>query len=129
MLSIDYASRPLCKFTDHELAILWEAANEKNERLGITSGLYYDERVFYHVLEGEAETIWELMEQIRRDPRHSNVEVLVENDIASPSFRFWPVKFIDGRDSEQLQERFNPETLQTLSRADLNMNAFRLVRV
>ena len=116
LLSIAYASRPLCQFTDDELAILWESANENNERLGITSGLYYDDRVFYHVLEGEAEIIWALMERIRRDPRHSNVEVLVENDIASPSFRFWPVKFIDGRESTRLQERFNPEMLPSLSR-------------
>lgn len=126
LLSIAYVSRPLRRFTNLELACLWEQAHENNEQSGITGGLYYDGRVFFQVLEGDAAEIWPLLERIRLDPRHSELEVLVENDIASPSFRFWPVKFIDGRGSERLQERFAPDALCTMRLADLNSNAFML---
>lgn len=126
LLSVAYVSRPKCRFTNLELADLWEGATEKNERLGITGGLYYDGRVFFHVLEGDSAVVWPLLERIRQDPRHSDLEVLAENDIASPSFRYWPVKFIDGRGSERLQEKFAPEALGTMRLADLNSNAFML---
>ena len=129
LFSVAYVSLPLCPFTDDELACLWETASEKNKRLGLTSGLYYDDRVFYHVLEGEAEVVGDVMDSIRRDRRHSEVTVLTENDIASPSFRFWPVKFIDGRLSSTLQTRFDPDTIAELSLTDINTNAFLLAHL
>lgn len=126
LLSIAYVSLPLCRFTDAELAALWKAASDTNRQLGITGGLYYDDRVFYQILEGDSDLVWSLMDRIQNDPRHVEVTVLVENDIASPSFRFWPVKFIDGRASTSLQTRFDPETIATLTLEDLNTNSFLL---
>ena len=126
LLSIAYVSRPLCRFTDLELVNLWECAHENNEQSGITGGLYYDGHVFFQVLEGDSSKLWPLLGRIRRDPRHSDLEVLVENDIASPSFRFWPVKFIDGRASIRLQEKFSLESLGSMRVADLNSNVFKL---
>lgn len=124
--SIAYVSRPLTQFTDDELSELWETASENNRKLGITGGLYYDDRVFFQVLEGDEADLHDLMQRIVRDPRHTDVTVLVQNDVASPSFRFWPVKFIDGRSSPRLQSRFDPDALPTLSLPDLNSNAFML---
>lgn len=129
LLSIGYASRPICEFTEIELAELWECCSENNERHGITGALYYDEAVFFHVLEGEAEMLEAVFAQIKKDPRHLNVEIVLENDIASRSFHRWPMKFIDGRSSPALQERFAPEALASMRIADLNSNAFMLARL
>ena len=126
LLSVAYYSKPICAFSDDELTDLWECASYFNERNYVTSGLYYDEQVFFHVLEGESEVIEPLIEMIRRDPRHTDFEIVIENDIASRTFRHWPMKFIDGRKSVRLQEKFAPEAIFAMPVADLNSNAFMM---
>lgn len=129
LLSIGYLSRPICAFTDEELADLWECCSESNERLGVTGALYYDEAVFFHILEGDAETLGTLFDQIQADQRHQNVEIVLENDIASRSFGRWPMKFIDGRTSDRLRKVFAPESLNAMRLPDLNSCAFLLARL
>ena len=126
LFSLAYYSRPICAFTDDELADLWECSFEYNQPRRITGALYYDDDVFFHVLEGDSAEIEPLMKTIERDPRHSELTIVLENDIASPSFRFWPMKFLDGRASPRLRQRFQPEDLKYMKLADLNASVFSL---
>lgn len=129
LMNVGYMSKPICPFTEDELAELWEHCSEKNERLGITSALYYDETIFFQVLEGDDEIIEPLLETIRKDPRHQHFKRMFENDIASRSYPYWPMKFIDGTNAPRLQERFAPDALSAMQLVDLNANAFLLSRL
>ncbi len=127
LFSLAYYSRPICAFSDDELADLWECSTAFNETRRITGALYYDDEIFFQVLEGDSAEIEPLMQTIQRDPRHSDHTVVLENDIASPSFRFWPMKFLDGRASPKLRDRFHPDALHHMKLDELNANVFSLV--
>lgn len=126
LLSVAYCSRPTRKLSDDELIELWSQGRENNERLRITGALYYDSKIFFQVLEGEAEFLEALIRTIEKDPRHTDFEILVENDIASPTFRNWPLKFLDGRNSQRLQEMFDYSDLRKMPPAKVNANVFTL---
>lgn len=127
MLSVAYFSRPSQVFTDDELIDLWEISRENNEKRHVTGALYFDNRVFFQVLEGADEDVLPLLEIIEKDARHVDFEILVENDIASPSFRNWPMKFLDGRESKRLQNKFDPQALGAMSISQINSAIFTLV--
>jgi methanogenic corrinoid protein MtbC1 len=73
----------------HDLTL---TAQVRNEREGITGLLLYDEGRFFQWLEGSAESLKRLMDSIRRDSRHVDVQVL--RDCPTPSRRFtgWSLK-------------------------------------
>ncbi len=83
------AARPLSPAELHDLTL---TAQVRNEREGITGLLLYDEGRFFQWLEGSAESLKRLMDSIRRDSRHVDVQVL--RDCPTPSRRFtgWSLK-------------------------------------
>lgn len=127
LISVAYFSRPAQLLTDEDLIDLWETARENNEKRRVTGALYFDSHVFFQVLEGEDEMLMPLLHKIEKDPRHKDFRILVENDIASPSFRNWPMKYLDGRNSKRLQQKFAPDALGRKSITEVNAAIFFLV--
>ncbi|MEM9062338.1 MAG: BLUF domain-containing protein [Pseudomonadota bacterium] len=124
--SLVYVSSATQRMSDHDLVELWEASVKRNEAQKVTGALYYGGDTFFQVIEGPDETIQSLFETISRDDRHTDVEVLAENDLASPAFRIWPMKFIDGRSSTSLQKKFDHRKLRDLPPARLSRLSFHL---
>lgn len=92
LTNIVYRSRAAKPLSPAELHDLTLTSQVRNDREGITGLLLYDEGRFFQWLEGSAESLHRLMAVIRRDPRHTDVEVL--RDCPSPSRRFgaWSLK-------------------------------------
>lgn len=73
-------------------------ARVANEARGMSGFLVHIDDRFFQVLEGST---WELVttfETIRRDPRHTKVEVIDERTISESSFSSWRMRYFDGRD-------------------------------
>lgn len=72
-------------------------ARVANEQRGFSGFLLHIEDRIYQVLEGP---VWKLIatfENIRRDPRHRDVEVIDEQRISHPAFACWRMRYFDGR--------------------------------
>ena len=70
-----------------EVAIIARHARVANEQRDITGLLIFDGQRFCHLVEGPKKTALSLVEKIRMDPRHTDVEVLHHADIAERRFR------------------------------------------
>ena len=88
-----YVSSAVKLFSKHELAELLFQAREKNRKLGITGMLLYKGGKFMQVLEGEESIVRQLCESIRRDPRHHEMTVLLEENIPVRQFSDWSMGF------------------------------------
>jgi hypothetical protein len=90
LLYVSGASRPL---GDDDIDQILFASRRNNPRLGITGMLLAAGDAFIQVLEGEAAAVQGLAQRIRRDPRHRNFMVLVEQDAARRAFAHWDMGF------------------------------------
>ncbi len=79
------ASAPLGPMVDSIL----EQSRRNNLRLGITGMLCVSDDIFIQVLEGGRDEVCELFNTIVRDPRHSQVRILVFEEISERRFANW----------------------------------------
>lgn len=97
LYSLAYVSRnaiggtPM-EFRAHVQQIL-DASRGKNATYDVTGALLFSEGCFAQVLEGPREGVERLYESIRRDTRHSNVEIVEGIDIEQRSFAQWSMAF------------------------------------
>lgn len=110
--SLTYISRALVDRHSVDILDIARASMRNNAALGLTGALYFDDRQFYQVLEGERSTLREMFERIRRDTRHSDVVLLHEGEIARPQFPEWSMKFIDGGWVPRSRENFAYDSLR-----------------
>jgi hypothetical protein len=87
-----YRSRALRPFSIADLHALTEASRQRNSREHITGVVLYDNERFYQWLEGPDLSIERVMQSIRQDPRHTDVEVLDRSASPVRSFAGWSMK-------------------------------------
>lgn len=93
MRSIVYTSTQTRPITDIELAQILAVGREKNIALGVTGILAHKGDNCLGILEGEHAVVGARFEQVRVDPRHTNVRVLMDEPIAQRSFPDWSMAF------------------------------------
>lgn len=86
-----YASRPF-GYDDLALSGILASARHHNRRDGITGALICREDLYLQMLEGDAEVIKNTYERIRRDDRHTSVELLLTTDIEARLFPEWAMR-------------------------------------
>ncbi len=64
-------------------------AKVKNALLNITGVLFYLDGKFLQILEGDEAALRPLMNTINDDPRHNNLEILIDTPIESRGFNDW----------------------------------------
>jgi hypothetical protein len=84
-----YASRAASTPTTSILDAILERSRTKNPAQGVTGILCYSDDLFMQVLEGGRDEVCELFNTIVRDERHSNVRILVYQEIAERRFSGW----------------------------------------
>ena len=77
-------------------------SKKKNPERGITGILLYHQGKFVQVLEGEEEELRKLMKKIATDTRHTNVQILIDEDIPQRGFDQWNMDFFNLSDKESL---------------------------
>jgi hypothetical protein len=93
MRSIVYTSTQTRPITDGELAQILAVGREKNTALGVTGILAHKGGNCLGILEGDDEVVQSRFEQVRIDPRHTDVRVLLDEQIQHRSFPDWSMAF------------------------------------
>ncbi|WIB00370.1 MULTISPECIES: BLUF domain-containing protein [unclassified Curtobacterium] len=93
MRSIVYTSTQTRPITDIELAQILAVGRERNTSLGVTGILAHKGDNCLGILEGDDAVVGARFEQVRADPRHTNVRVLMDEQIVARSFPDWSMAF------------------------------------
>jgi Sensors of blue-light using FAD len=92
--TLTYTSRARLDLASSGLADIHEAARHLNALDGITGLLVFDGIRFLQIIEGAEEAIDNLVERLRRDPRHSALEIRDERFVEERSFPDWSMALI-----------------------------------
>jgi hypothetical protein len=91
---------------ENDVDELVRAARNNNARMGVTGALFFERGRFFQVLEGERSALVPLFDRIRSDDRHSNVQLLIEDDLESRQFGSWSMAW-NRVNNVILSERFS----------------------
>jgi hypothetical protein len=88
-----YQSEASQEFGSLGLFNLLTQAQIRNERLQITGHLLFINGKFVQCIEGPSQSIDELWRSLQRDPRHSNVELILRRPADERRFPEWTMAF------------------------------------
>ena len=138
MIQITYLSAATRAMSQDDLEDILKTARENNARLGITGMLLYGNKTFIQILEGEEDVVHKLVKTIKRDPRHTNFQIVKQKPIERHEYADWSMGFkrVSGEDFEavkgleQFEEKdFNATFLEShASIVDSLMDHFRKER-
>lgn len=89
---ISFESRRLQKADLHKIL---EAARRKNAELQVTGILLHFDGLFLQVLEGADDVIAAMLTTLRRDKRHQDLRILLDEPIAARHFPDWAMALAD----------------------------------
>jgi len=92
LLYVSVESHP---HSQEDLVALLEQSRANNKKYGVTGILLYFKKHFLQVLEGEKDTIFELLRKIRSDQRHASVIMVWDQPIEKRNFENWTMAFVD----------------------------------
>ena len=116
--SLTYTSRASLDLDADDLEEIHRTAREVNALEGITGLLIFNGTHFLQIVEGAPEAIDDLVERLRRDPRHNGLEIRDEQAVEQRSFPSWSMELVrvsasyfEAREtvSEHLPETVVPE--------------------
>jgi uncharacterized membrane protein (DUF373 family) len=139
MIQISYISSATAPMSNQDLLGLLQECRENNAESGVTGMLIYCNATFLQVLEGDEKVVDDLIDKIRKDPRHTNLQVLHRRTIERRQHSDWSMGFKRVSDKELRvveglrdfgKKDFNPDYLVQHSAAVQSlMNHFRKERV
>lgn len=93
MFQIVYVSTSSWAMSFEDLNAILDASRRNNRRNGVTGMLLHLDRGFLQVLEGPKEAVMTIFEQIKSDPRHHGVRLLLQQEIDGRLFEEWTMGF------------------------------------
>ena len=99
-----YASRTPKEIDNSVLESILSQSKAHNPGAGVTGILCYSGKIFMQVLEGNRREVTKLYNQIAADSRHSDVEILLFEDIVERRFSNWTMGQVN-------LAKVNPSTL------------------
>lgn len=95
MQQLLYRSRAIDGLPAEEIFRIIETSARENPARDLTGFLIYARDMFVQFLEGPADSIDLLLNELRADRRHCNLEILYRADAASRRFPAWRMQRID----------------------------------
>ena len=92
--SLTYTSLARLDLDSSDIEAIHRTAREANALEGISGLLIFNGTHFLQIIEGAPDAIDELVERLRRDPRHSGFEVRDERQISERSFADWSMELV-----------------------------------
>ena len=92
--SLTYTSLAAFDLTVQDLEAIHRSAREINALEGVSGLLIFNGTHFLQVVEGAADAIDGLVERLRRDPRHSGMEIRDQREIDKRSFPGWSMELV-----------------------------------
>ena len=111
--SLTYTSLAKLDLSADDLHAIHRTAQELNSIDGITGLLVFNGTHFLQIIEGADPAIDDLLARLRRDPRHSGLEVRDERKVESRSFPDWSMELVRVKASyfeatETIKDRIPP---------------------
>jgi len=78
---------------DQQVAGILSQSRTNNQKRDLVGALYYANGVFFQCLEGEESAVSHLLERLRQDSRHQDLQVLSKTSIQVREFQDWEMKF------------------------------------
>ncbi len=95
MIELVYYSKATPGLTSEDLSDILKTAREFNSKNDITGCLFFDKNEFLQILEGEKETVLNLVNSIKKDKRHTNFILLAQDEKKERMFTGWSMAFHD----------------------------------
>jgi len=92
--SLTYTSLARLDLQTSDLEDIHRAARELNALDGITGLLVFNGIHFLQIIEGAHDAIDDLVQRLRRDPRHTGLEVRDERKVSTRSFPDWSMELV-----------------------------------
>jgi len=93
MLQVSYVSQTSEPMAPSQLLDLLLECRENNRSSGVTGMLLYGNGTFLQVIEGEEPVIDDLVEKIKADPRHEQIQMLSRRNIEDREYARWTMGF------------------------------------
>jgi hypothetical protein len=110
--TLTYRSRAASGLPPAGLEGLLARARLRNQSLGLTGMLLAAGDQFYHWLEGPPESVAEVWQDIKKDPRHEEIELIGHHHQSMRLFGDWAMRFVSS--APKLAETRNRSTARTL---------------
>jgi len=92
--SLTYTSLARLDLTAEDLEAIHRTAREVNALEGVTGLLIFNGTHFLQIVEGVPQAVDDLVERLRRDPRHHHVEIRDAREISERSFPDWSMELV-----------------------------------
>ena len=89
LVRLMYASRAVPAIDQEELLTILRQSKQNNPSLGVTGVLCFSGGIFLQVIEGGRSAVNRLYNRIAADPRHTEVELLLYEEIGERRFASW----------------------------------------
>ncbi len=104
--TICYLSKQTEALKHSELEDLFQYILEVNPELNITGALLHNNNFFLQILEGQKDILKDLYLKIRKDKRHSNILIILDQKIENRIFQNYEANFSIMKNKEDI-ERLN----------------------
>lgn len=89
LIELVYTSTAVRNYSDDELEDILKKSVQNNKRKNVTGLLLYSKGTFMQVLEGETDVVDALVDIIKSDPRHQNIEMHLRTPVFEREFSEW----------------------------------------
>jgi hypothetical protein len=92
LATLAYRSRATELFSEEQLQQLLISSQANNHKSGLTGLLLYDEGRFFQWIEGRPDKLADVWETIQKDTRHTDIELMGQQDIPLRFFGDWDMR-------------------------------------
>jgi hypothetical protein len=92
--SVTYTSLARLDLQASDLEAIHRTAREQNALDGITGLLVFNGTHFLQIIEGAEDAIEDLVERLRKDPRHNGFEIRDRRQVDTRSFPDWSMELV-----------------------------------
>jgi hypothetical protein len=94
LTSVTYTSLARLDLQASDLEAIHHTAREQNALDGITGLLVFNGTHFLQIIEGAEDAIEDLVERLRKDPRHNGFEIRDRRQVDARSFPDWSMELV-----------------------------------
>ena len=94
LTSLTYTSLARLDLQSSDLEAIHRTAREQNALDGITGLLVFNGTHFLQIIEGAEDAIEDLVERLRKDPRHNGFEIRDRRQVDARSFPGWSMELV-----------------------------------